>query len=50
MRECQRFALVRTDTAVNLSDQPQNIVVRQFCMKIPPCPCIIQENELCRLI
>ena len=22
----------------------------QFCMKIPPCPCIIQENELCRLI
>ncbi len=22
----------------------------QFCMKIPPCPCMIQENELCRLI
>ena len=22
----------------------------QFCMKIPPCTCIVQENELCRLI
>jgi hypothetical protein len=27
MRECQRFALTRTDTAVNLGNQPQNIVV-----------------------
>lgn len=27
MRESQRFALARTDTAVNFSDQPQNIVV-----------------------
>lgn len=27
MRERQRFALTRADTAVNLGNQPQNIVV-----------------------